>query len=377
MIVVFWICLALGIYPYALYPLLAAALCGLRPRPVRRGAIEPQVTVVISAYNEVAHIEATVRNKLAQDYPRDRLDVLVVSDGSTDGTDEVLRSLAAEDPRVRYLRQEPRRGKTAALNLMVERAKGEIIVFSDANSMYRPDALRKLVASFADPQVGYVSGRMIYVNRDGSLVGDGCSAYMRYENWLRARETLIGSIVGVDGGVDAVRRSLYRPMGDDQLPDFVLPLGVVDQDRRVVFEPDAQLCEDALNESGAEFRMRVRVSLRAFWALQSMAHLLSPLRQPVFAWQLWSHKVLRYLSFAPLAVACALNVALVGQGPLYGILLALQAAFWLAAAAGAAGVQFAAARFAYYFALLNFASAVAFVRFLRGHKSVMWQPRTG
>ncbi len=111
---------------------------------------------------------------------------------------------------------------------------------------------------------------------------------MRYENWLRVRETLMGSVVGVDGGVDAVRRSLYRPMTADQLPDFVLPLNVVDQNHRVVFEPDAQLCEDALSASDAEFRMRVRVSLRALWALRSMSRLLNPLRRPLFAWQLWS-----------------------------------------------------------------------------------------
>jgi glycosyltransferase involved in cell wall biosynthesis len=373
----FWVCLAAGIYPYAIYPCLAAALSTIRSRSVRRAPITPKVTVVISAYNEVRYIEATVCNKLAQDYPADLLDVMVASDGSTDGTDDVLRRLAGRSSRVAYFRQEPRRGKTAALNSLVERAGGEIIVFSDANSMYRPDTVRRLVENFADPSVGYVSGKMIYVNPDGSTVGDGCSAYMRYENWLRGRETLFGSVVGVDGGVDAVRRLLYRPMEADQLPDFVLPLQVVDQDYRVVFEPLAQLCEDSLTDSSAEFRMRVRVSLRSWWALLSEASLLNPLRRPLFAWQLWSHKVLRYLSFLPLAAACILNVILATVSNFYLALLGVQLLIWLAVWAGARGSRLSVARFAYYFALLNAASAVALVRFVGGHKQVLWQPRTG
>jgi cellulose synthase/poly-beta-1,6-N-acetylglucosamine synthase-like glycosyltransferase len=373
----FWVCLAAGIYPYAIYPCLAAALSTIRSRSVRRAPITPKVTVVISAYNEVRYIEATVCNKLAQDYPADLLDVMVASDGSTDGTDDVLRRLAGRSSRVAYFRQEPRRGKTAALNSLVERAGGEIIVFSDANSMYRPDTVRRLVENFADPSVGYVSGKMIYVNPDGSTVGDGCSAYMRYENWLRGRETLFGSVVGVDGGVDAVRRLLYRPMEADQLPDFVLPLQVVDQDYRVVFEPLAQLCEDTLTDSSAEFRMRVRVSLRSWWALLSEASLLNPLRRPLFAWQLWSHKVLRYLSFLPLAAACILNVILATVSNFYLALLGVQLLIWLAVWAGARGSRLSVARFAYYFALLNAASAVALVRFVGGHKQVLWQPRTG
>jgi cellulose synthase/poly-beta-1,6-N-acetylglucosamine synthase-like glycosyltransferase len=373
----FWVCLAAGIYPYAIYPCLAAALSMIWSRSVRREPITPKVTVVISAYNEVRCIEATVCNKLAQDYPADLLDVMVASDGSTDGTDDVLRQLAGRSSRLAYFRQQPRRGKTVALNSLVERAGGEIIVFSDANSMYRPDTVRRLVENFADPSVGYVTGKMIYVNPDGSTVGDGCSAYMRYENWLRGRETLLGSVVGVDGGVDAVRRVLYRPMEADQLPDFVLPLRVVDQDYRVVFEPLAQLCEDTLTDSSAEFRMRVRVSLRSLWALLSEASLLNPLRRPLFAWQLWSHKALRYLSFLPLAAACVLNVILATVSNFYLALLGVQLLVWLAVWAGARGSRLSAARFAYYFALLNAASAVAFVRFVRGHKQVLWQPRTG
>src|ERR1700674_2878305 len=199
--VVFWAWLAIGLYPYAGYPLCVALLRAVRPRPVCAAAITPRVTVVISAYNEASHIEATVHNKLNQDYPQGLLDVMVVSDGSTDGTDRVLTRLALQDARITFIRQEPRGGKTAALNRLLEQARSEIIVFSDANSIYRADSVRRLVAPFADPEVGYASGRMVYVDPLGSLVGDGCTAYMRYENALRALESAAASVGGVAGGV--------------------------------------------------------------------------------------------------------------------------------------------------------------------------------
>ncbi|MGH9522350.1 MAG: glycosyltransferase family 2 protein, partial [Terriglobales bacterium] len=311
---VFWAGLIVGLYPYLGYPLCVALLRRLRLRPVRRAPITPTVTVVISAYNEAPHVTTTVRNKLTQEYPPALLDVMVASDASTDGTDELLMQLAQQEPRVSFWRQEPRAGKTSALNAMIERARGEIIVFADANSIYRSDTIQQLMEYFSDPSVGYVSGRMLYVDPEGSLVGDGCSAYMRYENALRAGESAIGSVAGVDGGVDAVRRELYKPMRSDQLPDFVLPLAVVEQGRRVVYAPDAVVQEQALGSESAEYRMRVRVALRALWALWDKRALLNPLRFPLFSWQLASHKLLRYLSFIPLGIAALLNWLLLSHG---------------------------------------------------------------
>jgi cellulose synthase/poly-beta-1,6-N-acetylglucosamine synthase-like glycosyltransferase len=377
----FWTCLALGFYPYLGYPICVALLGAVRPRPVRAAAITPHVTVVISAYDEARHIEATVRNKLSQQYPQELLDVIVASDASTDGTDELLDRLSKENARVTFIRQDQRGGKTAALNRLVERSRGEIIVFADANSMYRPDTIRTLVAAFADPEVGYATGRMQYVDPQGSLVGDGCTAYMKYENALRGYETGVGSIVGVDGGVDAVRRSLYQSMRSDQLPDLVLPLTVVEQRCRVVFVRDAVVEENTLTTQSAEYQMRVRVVLRAFWAMNDKRALFNPLRYPLFSWQLASHKLLRYLSFIPLGAAAVLNWVLVSRGWMYGVLAAAQCgAAFLAylAVRGPQGLRrFGLARHCYYFILLNWASAVAFVRFVRGEKQVIWQPRTG
>jgi cellulose synthase/poly-beta-1,6-N-acetylglucosamine synthase-like glycosyltransferase len=377
----FWICLFLGLYPFAGYPLCVALLKALRPRPLRGGPFTPTVTVVISAHNEMPNIAATVRNKLSQDYPAALLDVMGVSDASSDGTDEVMQHLAAQEPRVSFLRQEPRSGKTAALNGLLERARGEIVVFSDANSMYRADAVRHLVSVFADPGVGYASGRMLYVDPSGSLVGDGCTGYMRYENALRGYESAVGSVVGADGGIDAVRRSLYRPMRADQLPDFVLPLDIVQLGYRAIYVPQAVLEEETLSTEAAEYRMRVRVALRAYWALLDKRALLNPLRFPLFSWQLTSHKLLRYMSFAPLALAAVLNWVLLPAGWIYTLLAAAQYTAALLAFLAEFGPRrlraFSPARYCYYFLLLNCASAVAFARFMRGDKQVLWQPRTG
>ena len=378
----FWSLLFLGLYPYVIYPLIVAVLGKLLARRIA-GSDEylPRVTVVTAAFNEAGHIDATVRNKLDQDYPAHLLDLIVVSDESTDGTDDIVARIAQADGRVALLRQVPRQGKTAGLNLAMLRARGEIIVFSDANSIYRASTIRKLVRNFADAHVGYVTGRMLYVNPDGSLVGDGCSAFMRYENALRAAETRLGSLVGVDGGVDAVRRALYQPMRADQLPDFVLPLSVVEQGFRAVFEPEAILTEDTLTNETSEYRMRVRVALRALWALWDKRGLLNPFRYGLFAWQLWSHKVLRYLSFLPLAAALLLNWFLLSQGPVYILGAVGQIAFALLmviAMLGPKGLSKSAlSRYCFYFALLNWASAVAMTRFLRGQKQILWQPRTG
>lgn len=379
--IAFWLALWVGVYPYVIYPLLAAAVGAVRGRGIRGAAFDAHVSVVIAAHNEAGFIEQTVRNKLAQQYPAGLLEVIVISDGSTDGTEEILRRLAIEDSRVRWVRQEPRAGKSAALNVALARASGDIVVFSDANSLYDSSAISRIVRNFADPEVGYVTGKMIYRSRDHTTAGDGCSAYMRFENWLRVQETRIGSVVGVDGGIDAMRRTLFRQLRSDQLPDFVTPLQVVAQNFRVIYEPTAILEEDALNDNTSEFRMRVRVALRALWALRDCADLLSFRHHPLFAWQLWSHKVLRYFAFLPLACALLLAVPLAIIEPIYRAVLLSAAVILLLAGAAlllrSDGVTGRIARFAQYFLLLNAACAVAAVRFARGERITVWKPRTG
>lgn len=375
----FYLSLLIVIYVYAGYPLLVFIVSRARRRRVRKSSIEPAVTILIAAHNEEDVIGPTLENKFALNYPAEKLEIIVISDGSSDRTDEIVARY--KNRGVRLIRQEQRAGKTSALNRAAQLARGEILVFSDANSLYEREAVRQLVANFADHQVGYVTGKMVYTDPDGTLIGDGCTAYMKYENALRRWETSLGSVVGVDGGIDAVRKKLYRAMNPDQLPDFVLPLRVVEQGYRVVHEPGALLQEPALRESSDEYRMRVRVSLRALWALSDMRSLLSFYRHPLFAWQLWSHKVLRYICFVFLLVAYLANLALWGEGEFYRVFFMLQTTGYLGASVsiglGAYGWRVKALYLAHYFLLLNAAAAQAFVKFLLRQKQVVWTPRKG
>ncbi|GAB6909997.1 Glycosyltransferase, CESA-like subfamily [Desulfosarcina cetonica] len=376
----FWFSVFMVFYVYLGYPIVVMLISLILNKKVDKKPIEPSVTILISAYNEAEHITQTIQNKLDLDYPEDKLDIIVISDESTDGTDDLVK--AFDNPRIQLFRQEPRAGKTSALNMAVPHAKGEILVFSDANSIYDQYAVRALMANFNDKAVGYVSGKMVYVNPDGSLVGDGCSAYMKYENWLRAFETKVGSIVGVDGGIDAVRKNLYDPMRADQLPDFVLPLKVTENGYRVIYEPEALLKEDTLKETADEYKMRVRVSLRAVWALFDMRGLLAFKKgTKLFSWQLWSHKVMRYGCFVFILTALLANLFLFGHGSLYVLSFSMQmmlvVAIVISFMVTKPGNTGKILNFSQYFFLLNVASAHAVVKFLWGQKMVVWSPRKG
>ena len=373
---VFWLSVAAVVYLYLGYPATLLLVRARRGAPPRHDGRLPSVTILIAAYNEARDIGATLTNKLDLDYPRERLQIVVVSDGSTDGTDEIVSGYASRG--VSLIRQEPRQGKTAALNLGRTVATGELVVFSDANSRYDRQALRHLVDAFEDPEVGYATGLLMYLNPGESPSGASCGLYMRYENWVRRLETRVGSIVGVNGGIDAVRRRLFEPMRPDHLPDFVLPLRVVEQGFRVVFCPAAVSYEEALPDARDEFGMRVRVSLRSLRTLCEMRHLLSP-AGGFYAFQLWAHKGLRYLVFVPLIAALVANLMLAGRGH-YLLLLALQVAFYGAAAVGLAaqGRPWAKALgIPAFFVIANAAAAVAVARFLRGDRQTLWQPRKG
>ena len=366
-------------YIYLGYPLLVFLFGVIKNKKVEKGSCEPYITILIAAYNEENTIEATIKNKLSLNYPKNKLEIIVISDSSTDRTDEIVKQYTSQG--VKLIRQEPRAGKTSALNLAVPEAKGEIIVFSDANSIYASYALSELLENFNDKTVGYVTGKMIYTNPDGTAIGDGCTAYMKYENFLRYYETKIGSVVGVDGGIDACRKSLYQPMNQDQLPDFVLPLRVAEQGYRVVYEPRAILKEAALKASKDEYRMRVRVSLRSLWALCDMRHLLTFSLSRLFAWQLWSHKVLRYVCFMFLIGAYFSNWLLWTESSFFKCFFVLQNMAYLGAMVSP---FFEETRYSSrllcllnYFVLLNIASAHAFIKFVLRQKQVVWTPRKG
>lgn len=379
--ILFWICAGLVLYIYLGYPALMSFLAGINSPMQTVTGEQPSVSILIAAYNEEDCIEATLQNKLELLYPRDRLEIVVMSDGSTDKTDHIVNSLSdkSEIP-IRLFRQD-RKGKTAALNVMQERAKGEILVFSDANSIYDKYALQNLVKNFSDSKVGYVTGKMLYVNHEGSLIGDGCSAYMKYENWIRSRESMIGSVVGVDGGIDAMRKSLYECLREDQLPDFVQPLKVVQKGYRVVYDPEALLKEETLANAAEEYSMRFRVTLRSLWGLHDMRQLFNPVRYGFFSVQLLSHKMLRYLAFIPIILMFMSNIYLLGDAVFYSVMLLGQGVFYSCAWLGWRYQQNTSASalitIPYYFVLLNIACLHAVWCYLKGEKITTWKPRLG
>ena len=379
--VILYGCLFIAIYPYFIYPVTACLVGRLRSRQVLAKPWSGSVAVVIAAHNESRTIAAALKNKLRQRVEGISLKVIVVSDASTDNTDAVVEQIAKADPRVTLIRQERRRGKTAALNAAFESVWSDVIVFSDANSIYEEDAIEKLVRNFSDPSVGYVTGEMSYSLPGPDPISLGAQRYMTYENRLRQCENKVGSIVGVDGGIDAVRTSLFVPMRDDQLPDFALPLDVIRRGYRVVFEPGAKSVEEDLTSVSDELNMRVRVITRAWWTLIEYVDLINPFRYGWFAWQLFSHKWLRYLSFAPLTVAAVMTALTLDQSAL-SLALGFAALVIVIAGIGAmlsstARKKCALCRLSFYFVLLLVAQARAIIKVAAGERYATWRPRAG
>lgn len=368
----FWASVAAVLYVYAGYPLVLLMLP--RREVVNDDAGEtPTVTLIISAFNEADCIAEKLDNTLALDYPRERLDVTVVSDASDDETDEIVKRYASRG--VRLLRMSERGGKTLGLNAGVATSKSEVIVFSDANALYRPDAIRRLVAPFAAPDVGAVIGESTYVDST-TASGQSESLYWRYETWVKALENRNGSVVGGDGAIYSVRRALYRPMHAGALSDFVNPLQVVKAGYRCIYEPRAVSYEEAAEDFRREYRRKIRIVNRAWRALWSMRAMLNPFLHGSFAFKLWSHKVLRWCVPGFLLAILLTNLALLGEHRIYWITAGTQVLFYSLAAGGFVlrrrSRQPALLRVPFYFCVVNFAAAMALVQVCFGRAYTVW-----
>ena len=333
---VFWIAAGLILYTHLGYPLLLAALARLR-RPARWPPAElPHVALVVAAHNEHEVIGQKVRNVLALDYPRDRLEVIVASDGSTDGTAELARAAAAGDSRVRVLDLD-RRGKVAVQDAAVDAAGAEIMAFSDANALWEPDALRALVAPFADPEIGYVCGRLAYLAADGS---NQEGVYWRYENAVRALESRLASVTAGNGAIYAVRRAAYLRLDPRTSHDLSFPFNLVKRGWRAVYEPAAHAVERPVATLENEFRRKRRMMSHA-WPAVLGGGLLDPRGYgPLYALEVYSHRALRYATPFLHLVVLGANLALLGRGAVYPATLAVQ----LAVLAGALGARLTGGR---------------------------------
>jgi cellulose synthase/poly-beta-1,6-N-acetylglucosamine synthase-like glycosyltransferase len=374
--IIFLASLAIIAYVYVGYPLLVFALSRLFGRQVRRSDITPKISVIIAAYNEERDIAEKIDNTLALEYPRDKIEIIIASDCSTDRTDEIARGYARHGV---ILHRQPRRlGKTVTQNIAMRISTGDILVFSDATTKYEPDALRKIVRSFADPEVGCVSGQLVYVDRSATGVGRGCRSYWGYEKLLKHCESRLGSLIGVSGCLYAVRRTAYVQLAHDMSSDFVIATEIHLQGLRTIYDVEAVSTEDTNKRGRDEFRMRVRVIEQTMSALYHYRKVLNPLTHGMFAFQMISHKLLRYAVAPLLTIAFASNALLVFVTGDYGLAFAGQMAVYCAGLLGLAcdqaGIKLGPCALPYYFMLANAASLVAFVKFLRGEAHIVWEP---
>jgi hypothetical protein len=371
---VFWGALGVIGWVYLGYPLVLWAVATVRRRPVRRASIEPTVSMIICAYNEARDIRRKLEETFALDYPADRLEIIVVSDGSTDGTDDIVREFA---PRVRLQRVARRGGKTLAQNAGVAIASGEILLFSDATTVYARQTVRMIMENFADPTVGCVCGDLIYLGEADNPSGEGRALFWNYERQLRLWESQVHSLIGTTGCCCAMRRELYLPLPADTISDFVQPGLVTQRGHRTVIEVRAPAYERAESRSiREELHRRARVITRGLRGAFCLGALLDPLRHPWFAIELWSHRVLRWLAPVFLLVLLGASVPLAARGGVFQAALAVQVVVYGAGLAAYAlerlRVRLPGSFIPLYFCLVHLAPLLALTWLLRGEKKVVW-----
>lgn len=376
--ILFYATVLLIAYTYVLFPAILFLRAKLSPRPYLRHDITPTVSLIVCCHNEAQGIEAKLQNLLALDYPRDRLEIIVASDGSDDGTDEIVRRYLARGIRLLSL---PRRGKAEALNDAAASAKGEVLVFSDANSMYAGDAVRVLVRPFADASVGGVAGNQCYLNeREGRRSTSGEHSYWSFDRRLKYAESVAGNTISATGSIYAIRRSLFVPAPAGVTDDFVTSTRVIAQGYRLVFEPGAISYEPAAASSGFEFRRKVRIMTRGLRGVWLMRELLNPFRHGFYAVQLFTHKVLRRLVVFPLIALFILSALLWNEGTWYQVITVAQGVFYFLALAGLllGATPLGRSRlFALpsFFCMVNAAAFVAAWNVVTGRRIDFWTPQ--
>ena len=365
--VLFWLAVAVVAYAYVGYPSALWALSFVRRRPVRKAPITPDVTFIITAYNEEQRLADKLDNTLRQDY-RGALEIIVASDCSTDRTDDVARQYA---PRVRLVRAGERAGKEAAQRLAVRSARGQILIFSDVATALDAHGVSAIAANFADDTVGCVSSIDRFVDADGTPSGEG--AYVRYEMFVRALETRVNSVVGLSGSFFAVRRELCDRWPTDRQSDFTMLLESVERGWRGVLDPESVGYYRNIADDRQEFQRKVRTVVRGLFVLATHLRLLNPIRHGLFAWQLASHKVGRWIVPFALVTALVANLLLVAHSTFYQGIWLCQMTFYAAAVIGW-WTRLGVLRVPTFFAIANAAVFVAWLRFLRGDRIRAWKP---
>ena len=372
-ILLFWGTAVVFAYSLVGYALLMRCVGRRRQQQALTPAVElPSVTVIIPAFNEETVIIRKIENTLALDYPVDKLQVIVASDGSTDGTVPLARTY--EEQGIEVLAFPERRGKTALLNDAVQEADNEVICLCDANVLFRADALTRLVSRLEDRDVGAVSGDVRLASEESSF-GEGESTYYRLERTVQLGESRLGSMMGVDGGMYVIRRELFQPLPPDTIvEDFVVSMRLIRQKKRVVLEPEAIAFENGTPTAHNEFTRRVRLSAGAMQALKRGD--FPPLTCPIEFWQFVSHKLLRWLGPVWLVVLFVANAALWNDGGIYRLGFAAQILVYAIAAAASFSLRLRETRVggvAFYFVMSHIAMAVGLVKGLFDMQQVTWK----
>ena len=366
---VFFVSAGVIIYSYAIYPLLLALVPVDRREQLPEPAEWPAISVLISVYNEEKHIVQRIENLLALDYPRDKFEILIGSDGSTDRTNELVRRFS--DPRVQLHEFDQRSGKPSMLNRLIPRTRGELLVFSDANALFAPDAVRKLARHFPDPRIGGVCGRLLF-HGETSETDEG--PYWKLETYLKTRESALDSCLGANGAIYAIRKSCWPGIPDNTfVDDFVIGMRVREQAVRVVYDREAVATEELPQSVGHEMTRRIRIGAGDFQALFLCWRSLLPWRG-FHSLAFWSHKVLRWLAPFFMVAALISNIALL-PCPLFMVLLALQLAFYILAIVGALrrGRKIVLFSAPHYFVTINLALLLGFFRFIMGTQQAAWK----
>jgi cellulose synthase/poly-beta-1,6-N-acetylglucosamine synthase-like glycosyltransferase len=373
---IFWASILLILYIFILFPALVMLRGMLIWRPYRTADITPSLSMVIAAYNEAGTIRAKLENILSLDYPPGLLEVIIASDGSTDGTDEIVESYSKRGIKLLSL---PRTGKNAALTQAAMAASGEILVFSDANSMYTPAALRALVRPFADPQVGGVAGNQVYKfdkrNASGSA---GERGYWDFDRYLKHFQDRSGNITSATGSIYAIRRSLFQPIALGLVDDFMASTGVILQGYRLVFAGEAISYEGVAESKKLEFSRKVRITLQGLNSVLLRAELLNPFRYGFYAVQLFSHKLLRRLIVLPLIALLVTSPLLWANGLFYQFMTIAQFGFYSLAMIGFIFEGKALGKIKifsipFYFTLIYAAALFAVIKLLRGQQIKQWE----
>jgi cellulose synthase/poly-beta-1,6-N-acetylglucosamine synthase-like glycosyltransferase len=370
---IFWVSVGFVFYAYAGYPLLLMLLGLARNRPVKKAPFQPTVSFIITAYNEEKRIGEKLLNTLRQDYPRELLDLVVASDCSSDATDDLVRSFASSG--IRLVRSHTKGGKEAAQKLAVDSTSGDILVFSDTATMLEPTAISTIVRNFSDQTVGCVSSVDRFIDTDGTVSGEG--AYVRYEMFLRQLETRVNTLVGLSGSFFAARRSVCQGWAPDLQSDFNTLLSSVRRGLRGVADSASVGLYKNLSDQKKEYERKVRTIVRGISVFMRSLSLLNPLRYHLFAWQLFSHKLCRWLVPFAMIMALVTNGLIASASQLYQGMMVVQVAFYALALLYLVTKRlpsFGVLRIPSFFVMVNLSILDAWIRYFRGERIVSWSP---